>query len=107
VEMDKRQKTMLGVLLVVVLGMGGMWYMRTAEPSGPSRTENVKQGKKIRKRDDSGSKKKSAKKKREKKEKRTVGKKVRDRSERDDSGNRKRRSKSKGKIKKKKIQPAA
>lgn len=103
--MDKRQKTLLGVLAVLVIGAGGAWYMFSS--GGSNSNVVVDQGtfqKKERKTKDA-TKDKKAKKTRKKAGRKKAEIRQRDTLERKKAKKKTRRSQKRGKEKKKKIPP--
>ena len=106
-EMDKKQKTMLGVLAVLVIGAGGAWYVFNS--GGSSSNVVVDQGafqKKERKTRDA-TKDKNVKKTRKKAGRKKAEVRQRETFERKKAKKKSRRSKRKGQEKKKKILPVA
>ena len=102
-EMDKKQKTMLGVLAALVIGAGGAWYVFNSGGSGSSMA--VEQGsseKKQRKTKDT-SKDKNTRKIRKQTGRKKAEVRQRETFERKKAKKKTRRSKRKGKETKKKI----
>ena len=106
-EMDKKQKTMLGVLALLVIGAGGAWYVFNSGGSGSNvEVDRGASQKKERKTRDT-TKDKNVKKERKKTGRKKAEIRERDKFERKKVKKKTRRSKRKGQEKKKKILPAA
>lgn len=107
---EKRQKVMIGVLAVLVLGAGGYWFVLRDSGAG-DRASDVNTGVERKKREKKGDSNKTTKRATRDKGKKTTERaerKERVRTERDTT-RKKRRSKGKAKVKKKKkeLPPAA
>ncbi|MFQ5461353.1 MAG: hypothetical protein ACE5E5_01865 [Phycisphaerae bacterium] len=104
--MDNKQKTMLGVLVVLLLGMGGYWFTMMGDNSNAasavSRRPTVK-----RVREKPVAKKKKGKRRKRAKPKTTVQRRERDTVDTKKAGPKRRRGKRGPKEKKKKVVPAA